>query len=414
MDKTLVGTCIIGQSGGPTSVINSAILGIIDAAFSSEKITRVYGAVNGIVGVINDQLYDLNFEDKEELKYLKYTPASALGSCRHKLCDAKEDNSEYERILDVFKRRNVRYFFYIGGNESMDTCNKISKYCLESGYECKVIGIPKTIDNDLLCTDHCPGFASAAKYISTSLAEISLDTRVYDYGNISIVEIMGKNTGWLTACASLANVIGLGADLIYLPEVPFDLEKFISDVNDLYQSKGKVVVAVSEGLKNENGEFLADYAVEKDGFGRLQSVSLAQYLANQVKIRTGAKIRGIQLSLLQRCAAHCASKTDYDEAYETGKFAVIKAIEGETDKMVTLNCTRGTITSDYTCTLGLVELDKVANFEKTVPLNWINYDGNNVKKDFINYCLPLIQGETEMPKTLGLPRFANLKKIFVK
>ena len=417
MAKKLIGTAIIGQSGGPSSVINSSILGAIKTALEAEEITRVYGAANGIIGVLNDQLYDLNYEDMDELDLLRFTPASALGSCRHKLADPSVDDYEYKRILEVFKKYNVRYFFYNGGNDSMDTCNKISKYCLKNGYECRVMGIPKTIDNDLYGTDHCPGFASAAKYIATSIAEISLDTRVYDYGNISVVEIMGRNAGWLTAAASLSNLNGVGCDLIYLPEVPFDLEKFIDDVNDVYEAKGKVIVAVSEGIKDKDGVYISEYAnknKEKDKFGHMQMGGLAQFLANQIKFRTGAKIRGIELSLLQRCAAHCASKTDYDEAFEAGKAAVLNAIAGTTDMMVAFKCERGNKVTDYKCEIELLPLEKVANFEKKVPVEWINAEGNNVKKEFIDYCLPLIQGETELPKVNGLPRFAKLKKIIAR
>ena len=417
MAKELIGSAIIGQSGGPTSVINASVLGAIKACFKSEQITRVYGASNGIIGILNDQLYDLNLEDPNELELLKYTPASALGSCRHKLLDYEVDDYEYKRILEVFKKYNVRYFFYNGGNDSMDTCNKISKYFLRNGYECRVIGIPKTIDNDLYGTDHCPGFASAAKYIATSIAEISLDTRVYDYGNISIVEIMGRNAGWLAASAALSNLNGVGADLIYLPEVPFDLDKFIDEVNDIYEAKGKVIVAVSEGIKDKDGKYIAEYAKktkEKDKFGHAQMGGLAQYLANEVKAKTGAKIRGIELSLLQRCAAHLASKTDYDEAYMAGSAAVENALNGKTDMMVSFKCTRGAKLSDYKCEIELLPLEKVANYEKKVPLEWINNEGNNVTKEIIDYILPLIQGETELPKENGLPRFARLKKIIVR
>ena len=417
MGKKLIGTAIIGQSGGPSSVINASILGAIKTALEAEEITRVYGASNGIIGVLNDQLYDLNLEDPKELDLLRYTPASALGSCRHKLPDADKDDYEYKRILEVFKKYNVRYFFYNGGNDSMDTCNKISKYCMNNGYECRVIGIPKTIDNDLFGTDHCPGFASAAKYIATSIAEITLDTRVYDYGNISIVEIMGRNAGWLTAAASLSKLNGVGCDLIYLPEIPFDLDKFIDEVNDVYEAQGKVVVAVSEGIKDADGVYIAEYAnknKEKDKFGHTQMGGLAQFLAAQIKARTGAKIRGIELSLLQRCAAHLASKTDYDEAYMAGRAAVLNAIEGTSDVMVAFKCSRGNNLSDYKCEIELIPLEKVANFEKKIPLEWINKKGNNVNKEYIDYVLPLIQGETELPKVNGLPRFAQLKKIIVK
>lgn len=411
----LEGNCIVAQSGGPTSVINASLLGVIKASFDSPLISKVYGAANGIVGIINDILYDLNLEDMEELELLKYTPASALGSCRHKLADYNTDDSEYKKILEVFKKRNIRYFFYIGGNDSMDTCNKISKYLMKNGFKCIVIGIPKTIDNDLFGTDHSPGFASCAKYIATSIAEISLDTRVYNYGNISIVEVMGRNAGWLAAASSLASINGLGADLIYLPEVPFDIDKFINDVNDVYVAKGKVVVAVSEGIKDKDGKYINEYTNTikdaKDKFGHAQVGGIAHFLAQAVKEKTGAKCRGIEISLLQRCAAHSASRTDYEEAYLAGRFAVESALNGETDKMVAYECTRGKTVKDYSCNLKLIPLEDVANYEKTIPLEWINDAKNNVTKDYIDYALPLIQGETDIVKVNGLPRFSNLKKI---
>ncbi|MBQ6908019.1 MAG: diphosphate--fructose-6-phosphate 1-phosphotransferase, partial [Clostridia bacterium] len=256
---TLKGACIIGQSGGPTSVINASAYGAIKAALDSEEITTVYGALNGIKGVLDDNLIDMGKEDPNELEYMKYTPSSALGSCRYKLKDPDADDTDYKRILEIFKKYDVRYFFYNGGNDSMDTCNKISKFMLKNGYECRVMGIPKTIDNDLAGTDHCPGYASAAKYIATSVMEIYHDARVYDTGMITVIEAMGRNAGWLTASASLAGIAGNGADLIYLPEVDFDMDSFIAKVKKIYEKNGKCIVVVSEGIKDKDGKYISEY-----------------------------------------------------------------------------------------------------------------------------------------------------------
>lgn len=413
--EQLKGACIIGQSGGPSSVINASALGAMQTALHSDCITRVLGAAHGIKGVLDDKLYDINLEDEKELELLRFTPSSALGSCRYKIADPDVDDKDYKRILEIFKKYNVRYFFYNGGNDSMDTCNKISKYMQKVGYECRIMGIPKTIDNDLFGTDHCPGYGSAAKYIATSCMEVYHDARVYDTGMITVLEIMGRNAGWLAASAALASTKGCGPDLVYLPEVDFDMDKFLADVQRIYKENGKVIVAVSEGIKDADGKYISEYgsdlASTKDAFGHAQMGGLASTLANIVKEKTGAKVRGIEFSLLQRCAAHCASKTDYDESYAAGKAAVENAINGITDKMVGFECTRD---GGYKCNIKLFPLDIVANTEKKVPREWINEEGNGLNQAFIDYALPLIYGETELPKEDGLPRFARLKKIFAK
>jgi 6-phosphofructokinase 1 len=406
----LKGACIIGQSGGPTSVINASALGAIEAALDSENITMVLGAAHGIKGVLNDELYVMDKEDREELRHMMHTPSSALGSCRYKIADPDVDDTDYKRILEIFKKYNVRYFFYNGGNDSMDTCNKISKYCLKVGYECRVMGIPKTIDNDLFGTDHCPGFASAAKFIATSCAEVYQDAHVYDTGMVTIIEIMGRHAGWLAGAASLASVIGCGPDLCYLPEADFDMDQFLTDVQRIFKENGNCIVAVSEGIHYADGSFVSEAKTSAtDGFGHAQLGGLAALLANIVKEKTGAKVRGIELSLLQRCGAHVASKTDMDESYLAGKTAVEAAVAGETDKMVAFDCSReGGV---YTCKTKLIGLTEVANVEKKVPREWINEAGNGVLTPFIEYALPLIQGETDMEKVNALPRFVHLKKV---
>ena len=408
--ENLKGACIIGQSGGPTCVINASAQGVIQTALANENITRVLGAAHGIKGVLADQLYDMSQEDPAELDLLQFTPSSALGSCRYKLADPDVDDTDYQRILEIFKKYDVRYFFYNGGNDSMDTCNKISKYMQKVGYPCNIMGVPKTIDNDLSGTDHCPGFASAAKYIATSCMELYQDARVYDTGTVVIVEIMGRHAGWLAGAAGLASWAGSGPDLVYLPEVDFDMDKFLADVKRIYEANGNCLVAVSEGIHYADGTFVSEAKTSAtDGFGHAQLGGLAAMLADVVKAKMGVKVRGIELSLLQRCGSHLASKTDVEEAYLVGKTAVEAAVAGMTDHMVGLDCVRDE--NGYQCQAKLVPLSEAANTERKVPRAWINAEGNNVEQGFIDYALPLVQGETIRPLENGLPRFAKLKKV---
>ena len=413
MDNELRGACIIGQSGGPTAVINASAYGVIRTALDTDCITRVYGAAHGIKGVLEDKLYDMNQEDAYELSLLMHTPSSELGSCRYKMKDPEVDDTDYKRILEIFQKYNVRYFFYNGGNDSMDTCDKISRFMAKSGWECRVMGVPKTIDNDLYGTDHCPGFGSAAKYIATSCMEVSKDSTVYDNGQITIIEIMGRHAGWLAASAKIASYFGAGPDLIYLPEVDFSFGSFLADVKRIYAEKGKVLVAVSEGIHHPDGRFVSEAQTSAtDGFGHAQLGGLAGLLAGIVKGETGAKVRGIELSLLQRCGAHLASKTDIEEAFLAGKAAVEAAAAGETGKMVAFE--REIVDGKYHCATKLLPLTAVANFEKKVPVEWITPEKNNVTDDFVDYCLPLIQGEPELPLEHSMPRYAHLKKILAK
>ena len=408
--ENLKGACIIGQSGGPTCVINASAQGVIQTALANENITRVLGAAHGIKGVLADQLYDMSQEDPAELDLLQFTPSSALGSCRYKLADPDVDDTDYQRILEIFKKYDIRYFFYNGGNDSMDTCNKISKYMQRVGYPCNIMGVPKTIDNDLSGTDHCPSFASAAKYIATSCMELYQDARVYDTGTVVIVEIMGRHAGWLAGAAGLASWAGSGPDLVYLPEVDFDMDQFLADVKKIYEEKGNCLVAVSEGIHYADGTFVSEAKTSAtDGFGHAQLGGLAAMLADVVKAKMGVKVRGIELSLLQRCGSHLASKTDVEEAYLVGKTAVEAAVAGMTDHMVGLDCVRDE--TGYHCQAKLVPLSEAANTERKVPREWINAAGNNVEQGFIDYALPLVQGETVRPLENGLPRFAKLKKV---
>jgi len=406
MSKKLIGACIFGQSGGPTSVINASAYGVIRTALDAPEITKVYGAAHGIVGVLNDVLYIMDEEDPNELELLLNTPSSELGSCRYKLTEEKD----FERILEIFKKYDVRYFFYNGGNDSMDTCNKISAYLDKAGYECRVMGVPKTIDNDLVGTDHCPGYGSAAKYIATTAAEVYKDAKVYNTGTITIMEIMGRHAGWLTAAVALAGLAGSPPDYIYLPEIPFDMEKFLCDVEATYKEKGNCIIAVSEGIHYADGRFVAEAEISAtDGFGHAQLGGLAAKLAAAVKNKTGAKVRPIEFSLMQRSAAHLASQTDIDEAFLAGKAAVENAVAGETGKMV--GFVREFVDGKYKCAISLQPLTVTANAEKKIPREWINEAGSNVTQELIDYVLPLIQGENNRKTENGLPRFARLKKV---
>jgi len=413
--NNLKGAAIIGQSGGPTSVINASAAGVFIEALNQKNITRVYGAAHGIRGILNEEFYDINQEDIKELELLKTTPSSSIGSVRYKLKPLEEDDSEYKRLLEVFKKYNIRYFFYNGGNDSMDTCNKVSKFFKDSGYECYCMGVPKTIDNDLAVTDHCPGYASAAKYVATSFMELKCDATVYDTPMVSVVEVMGRNAGWLTAASQLAVAKGYGPDLIYLPEIPFDLDKFYADVEKKYkENNGKVIIAVSEGVKTKDGkyvpELVADVAV--DAFGHKQMGGTASVLADLLKNRLNVKVRPIEFSLLQRCAQHLASAIDVEEAYNAGREAVKAACEGITDYMIGFK--RHMDNGKYTCEYIKVPLAEVANAEKKVPLEWITKDGTGLTQAYVDYALPLIQGDCKAPLEDGLPRFARLKKVLVE
>lgn len=412
----LKGAAILGQSGGPTSVINASAAGVFLEALNQPNITRVYGAAHGIRGILNGEFYDINVEDKKELELLKTTPSSMIGSVRYKLKPLEVDDSEYKRLLEVFKKYNIRYFFYNGGNDSMDTCNKVSKFFKDSGYECYCMGVPKTIDNDLWATDHCPGYASAAKYVATSFMELYYDATVYDTPMVAVVEVMGRNAGWLTAASALASYKNAGPDLIYLPEVAFDMDKFIKDAKAVYEKNhGKVLIAVSEGVKTADGTYVAELGAKnlaKDSFGHSQLGGTANVLANVLKEELGVKVRPIEFSLLQRCAQHLASKIDVEEAFNAGREAVKAAVSGITDYMIGFK--RHMKGDKYTCEYVRIPLAEVANAEKKIPAEWIINDGTGLSMDYVNYALPLIQGDAKAPLEDGLPRFAKLKKVLVE
>ena len=408
--KNLKGRCVFAQSGGPTTVINASIAGGLLEALENESVTGVLCAHHGIKGVLDEDFFDISLEDKAELEALKHTPASAFGSVRYKLKNPAEDDTDYRRILEVFKKTHVRYFFYNGGNDSMDTCDKISKYMQKSGYDVNVIGIPKTIDNDLCGTDHCPGYGSAAKYIANSIMEINRDASIYPSPLVVVVEIMGRNAGWLTAASKLASVNGFGADLIYLPETPFSYEKFLSDVKTVVDAKKYCVVAVSEGIRFENGKYVGEDQSSTDVFGHSQLGGVCSILKAKAK-SLGLKCKAVELNILQRCAAHCASDTDIEESFNAGRQAVKKAVNGETDKMIAFRRKPG---ETYEIEYVAEPLSSAANAEKQIPAEWITADGTNLTDDFVAYALPLIAGEPNRRLKNGLPVYAKLKNIKFK
>ena len=411
--KKLIGAAILGQSGGPTSVINASAAGVFLEALKQENITAVYGAKHGIKGILNEEFYDISKEDLQELELLKNTPSSMIGSVRYKFKNLQDDPSDYERLLEVFKKYNIRYFFYNGGNDSMDTANKISKFFKDHDYECRVMGVPKTIDNDLFGTDHCPGYGSAAKYVATTLMELFHDATVYDTPMVTVVEVMGRNAGWLTAAAQLAIEKGQGPDLIYLPELVFNYDEFFTDIEKIIKKKGKAIVVVSEGVKDKDGLYIPEKFTDlsTDSFGHAQLGGTAEILAQEVQKRFNVKVRGIEFSLLQRCAAHLASKVDVTEAFNAGVEAVKAAVNGTTDHMIGF---KRVSSEPYKIEYILVPLEVVANTEKKVPLEWIKPHGAGMTQEFVDYALPLIQGDDKAPLEDGLPRFAQLKKVLVK
>ncbi|MHC4395260.1 MAG: 6-phosphofructokinase [Planctomycetota bacterium] len=403
---------IVAQSGGPTAVINSSACGVIQEAIESGRIGSVLGATNGILGVLKEDLFDISAERPETIEALKQTPAAAIGSCRYKLKSLEESKADYERILDVFKAHDIHYFFYAGGNDSMDTADKVNKLAKDTGYELVCIGVPKTIDNDLACTDHCPGYGSVAKYVATCAAEAGRDTEaLYTTDTCTILEVMGRNAGWIAAATSLAARSAQDAPhLIYLPEAAFSFEKLVGDVKEVLKEFGRVFIVAGEGLKDENGNYItADTgAFGKDSFGHAQLGGVAEMLKAVIENQVGIKARFNKLGTNQRSAMHFASLTDVNEAYMCGRMAVRAALSGENGKMVTLVREDG---SRYKCTTDLALLSDVANGEKKVPKEYINDSGNGVTDAMRDYVRPLVQGEASI--TIGrdgLPVFMRFER----
>ncbi len=406
------GNAVVAQSGGPTAVINSSACGVIQEAMKSDRIDRVFGASNGILGILKEDLFDISSESSETIEAMRRTPAAAIGSCRHKLKSLAESKGDFERIVDVFKAHDIRYFFYAGGNDSMDTADKVNKLAKESGYDLVCMGVPKTIDNDLAFTDHCPGFGSVAKYVATCAMEAGRDTEaLYTADTCTILEVMGRNAGWIAAATGLAARSREDAPhLIYLPEIPFSIEKFVADVKSVHEQIGRVFIVAGEGLKNEQGKYItADKGTfGKDSFGHAQLGGVAEILKAIVEEHVGIKARYNKLGTNQRSAMHFASLTDSNEAYLCGQAAVKAAMEGVNGKMVTLERAAG---ADYKCTTGLAELSDVANGEKKVPREYINADGNGVTEAMLDYVRPLVQ--CQVPITIGddgLPVFMRFER----
>ncbi|MBR2406986.1 MAG: 6-phosphofructokinase [Clostridia bacterium] len=402
---------IVGQSGGPTAVINSSLAGVFQAC-QNRGADRVYGMCNGIQGLLEKRVVDLSqkLPSSLEIELLKRTPSSFLGSCRYKLPDLNADTDVYETIFRVLKELDIEWFFYIGGNDSMDTIAKLSDYGRRIGSHIKFMGVPKTIDNDLMVTDHTPGYGSAAKYIGVVMKELVRDATVYDTRSVTIVEIMGRNAGWLTAAAALARDEDCeGVDMICLPEIPFGVENFIAKVERLQKEKKSLVIAVSEGVKLADGRYvceLSDDASFLDAFGHKNLTGTARYLSNRVAAALGTKVRSIELSTLQRCAGHMTSRTDITEAYQVGGAAAKAAFEGHTGEMIALK----RLSNDpYQCTTEPHDVHEVANFEKKVPVSWINDTYTDLLPAFHQYARPLIQAELTPVYIDGLPRHIYLK-----
>lgn len=403
------GNVIVGQSGGPTCVINSSLAGVYKAA-KDLGIERVYGMLHGIKGFINNEyiLLDEKLPYNIDIDLLKRTPASYLGSCRYKLPEMTDDPEVYRKIFARLEELEVGYFFYIGGNDSMDTIKKLSDYAESVNSEIRFVGVPKTIDNDLAMTDHTPGFGSAAKYIATTLKELVCDCRIYDCPAVTIVEIMGRNAGWLTASAALVRGEDCeGVDMIFLPEKVFDVDYFMNRVKETVEKKRYCVVALSEGVKLSDGRFVCELASDNaavDAFGHKMMSGSAKYLENLIRGKLGIKARAIEISTLQRCASHFASLTDIEEAFDCGATAVRAAIcDGETGKVVCMNRVSEV---PYKIVYDVEDVHSIANVEKTVPLEWITED--YVTEDAVHYIRPLIQGELNPIINDGLPRQIKL------
>ena len=402
------GNVIVGQSGGPTAVINSSLAGVYKNAME-RGYNKVYGMRYGIQGFIDEQYIDMSDYVKNELdlELLKRTPSAFLGTCRYKLPEIHQDKAVYERIFALLDKMDIEVFIYIGGNDSMDTIKKLSDYALLTGAKQKFVGCPKTIDNDLAITDHTPGFGSAAKYIAASTKEIIRDALGFSYKkkNVTIIEIMGRNAGWLVGASALSKGEDCdGPDLIYLPEVPFDLDNFVAKVDSLLQQKDVVVVAVSEGIRTAEGKYVCEFTAgseSKDAFGHIQMTGTAAFLANLINQKLGCKTRGVEFSTLQRAAAHLASKVDVDEAYMVGGATIKAADEGSTGVMAVIDRVSD---APYQSATSGYDVHRIANDEKVVPRNWINEEGDGVTEEFIEYVRPLIQGHYNPMMVDGLPR----------
>lgn len=401
---------LVGQSGGPTAVINGSLYGVVSEGLANPEIDNVIGMINGIEGFLADHTMDMApLKENGELERIRTTPGSYLGSCRYKLPENLSD-PVYPELFQKFTEKEISYFFYIGGNDSMDTVSKLSRYAATVGSDIRIIGVPKTIDNDLVLTDHTPGYGSAAKYVASTVREIAIDASVYDNKpSVTIVEIMGRHAGWLTAASVLARKFkGDNPVLIYLPEVAFSPDTFIEKVKEKLTKTSNLVVCISEGINDGNGTFVCELAsdVGTDTFGHKMLTGSGKYLENLVKEKLGIKVRSVELNVCQRCSSSCLSATDLDEAAASGRFAVSAALNGETGKMI--NFIRKS-DDPYILEFGTADVNEICNKEKAVPEEWITKDGSDIGDEFIAYARPLIQGSVEVPMKDGLPYFAFRK-----
>lgn len=407
--EALYGNAVVGQSGGPTAAINATLSGVIRGVISARGegiINTLYGMRHGIEGLLSEELVDLTerFSDERLLKTLEATPSAALGSCRKKLKNPEDDPDTYSRLFEIFKKYNIRYFFYIGGNDSMDTVSKLAKYSEKEDFKVRFVGIPKTVDNDLVATDHTPGFGSAAKYVATTVKELICDVSVYTVKAVTIVEIMGRDAGWLTAAAALPVISGGRApDLVYLPECSFDPEEFIASINELHRTRPALLVAISEGIRFADGRYVGEGLGGRavDAFGHVALSGAGRVLESLVKERVGCKVRSIELNLPQRAASHIASLTDISESVSVGRSAVSYAIDGKSGVLITIDRNEG---EEYSVSYGAADISKIANEVKAVPRHYINEAGNGVTDECIAYLSPLIMGEVSPEYENGMPK----------
>lgn len=402
--------CIIAQSGGPTSVINSSVVGLLQANKDIKAFNKVYAGLNGIEGILNGNIIDLSSFSDNEINTFRYTPSSGLGSCRYKMKNIEESTEEYDKLLEILRANDIKAFFYVGGNDSMDTISKLGKYAKDNNIDIKFIGIPKTIDNDLMYTDHTPGFGSAAKFIATTALETYLDSSVYINNGIFILETMGRDTGWLAASACIARLNNKPiADFIYLPEVAFNTDEFLLDVRKKFEENNKVFIVVSEGLRNSEGKFITEITSEThDKFGHAQLGGVGAYLKNLI-ISSGItkRVKSLELGVLQRCAMHCASDIDLQEAFDVGYSALKFALEGHSGYMVAI---KRESSSPYKTSHTLIEASKIANNVKYFPKELINEKGNHIKEEALEYFMPLISGTPSLVIENHLPKFKTIEK----
>lgn len=403
--------CIVAQSGGPTAAINSSLAGVISGVLKSNEFNTCYGSLNGITGILNNNILDLSKISANEgfLEQLSISPSMYLGSCRYKMPDYSSDESVYQKIFSFFTKMNIGAFFYIGGNDSMDTVLKLSDYAKKINYDISIIGVPKTIDNDLCVTDHTPGFGSAAKYIAASMLEIAHDTAIYPVKSVTIVEIMGRDAGWLTAASALArNSYNTAPDFIYLPETAFDKSAFLSDVRLTLEKKNNVLIAVSEGIRDKDGEYITAGENTIDAFGHKQLSGAGKALELLVQNEIGVKVRSVEVNILQRCAGHILSATDIRESFAQGEKAVSLAEENITGSMV---CIKRVSNMPYDVAYTHAPICDIANEAKSIPREWINEAGNDVTAELIAYLSPLIQGECAISYVNGIPSYAPISHL---